>query len=184
MKHLVSLLFVIWPLSAQVERDAGQWKTWIIPSGSAMRLGAPPAGDIHEYGTSVGEDCMGRRDQPTLDHPLLGRRRAGVPLDASRNATIANSSLAGPQQTRALALVATAISEPTVASWDSKYAYGHRYPSTVDPTITTVVAVPQSPAYPSEHALTAGAAAAVLSYLFPDEAAKFSDMAYQAAIPG
>jgi len=183
MKHLVSLLFVIWPLSAQVERDAGQWKTWIIPSGSAMRLAAPPAGDITNTELQWVKDCMGRRDQPTLD--LIRYWDAGAPAYRWMQVAmqrIVNSSLAGPQQTRALALVAAAISDSTVAGWDSKYAYGRRYPSTVDPTITTVVAVPQSPSYPSEHAFTAGAAAAVLSYLFPDEAAKFSDMAYQAAI--
>ncbi len=44
-----------------------------------------------------------------------------------------------------------------------------------------MVAVPQSPSYPSEHAVAAGAAAAVLSYLFPDEAGGLSDMAHEAA---
>jgi membrane-associated phospholipid phosphatase len=126
---------------------------------------------------------MGRRDQPTLDS--IRYWDAGAPAYRWMQVAmqqIANSSLAGPQQTRALALVATAISDSTIAAWDSKYAYGRQHPSTVDPTITTVVAVPQSPSYPSEHAATAGATAAVLSYLFPDEAAKFSDMAYQAAM--
>ena len=143
MKHLVSLLFVIWPLSAQVERDAGQWKTWIIPSGSAMRLAAPPAGDITNTELQWVKGCMGRRDQPTLD--LIRYWDAGAPAYRWMQVAmqrIVNSSLAGPQQTRALALVAAAISDSTVAGWDSKYAYGRRYPSTVDPTITTVVAVP------------------------------------------
>ena len=40
---------------------------------------------------------------------------------------------------------------------------------------------PRSPSYPSEHAATAGAAAAVLSYFFPDEAAAFQAMAEEAA---
>jgi len=29
-------------LSAQVEPRAGQWKTWVIASGSAIRLPTPP----------------------------------------------------------------------------------------------------------------------------------------------
>jgi membrane-associated phospholipid phosphatase len=41
--------------------------------------------------------------------------------------------------------------------------------------------VPQSPSYPSEHAAAAGAASAVLSYLFPAQASSFADMADQAA---
>jgi membrane-associated phospholipid phosphatase len=92
-----------------------------------------------------------------------------------------NAGLPTPLQTRALALVAAAISDATVAAWDSKYAYNRVHPSDLDPTVAPVVAVPQSPSYPSEHAVTAGAAAAVLEYLFPSQAATFADMANQAA---
>src|ERR1700730_17416106 len=45
MFKLVSLitgLALAGNLSAQVEPQAGQWKTWVIPSGSALRLPAPP----------------------------------------------------------------------------------------------------------------------------------------------
>ena len=94
---------------------------------------------------------------------------------------VASSGLATPLQTRALALVAAAISDATVATWDSKYTYNRPHPSDLDPTVAPVVAVPQSPSYPSEHAAAAGAAAAVLSYLFPAQASSFADMADQAA---
>jgi membrane-associated phospholipid phosphatase len=77
--------------------------------------------------------------------------------------------------------VAAAISDATVAAWDSKYAYSRPHPSDMDAGVAPVVAVPQSPSYPSEHAVAAGAAAAVLEYLFPDQSAKFADMADQAA---
>jgi len=77
--------------------------------------------------------------------------------------------------------VAAAISDATIAAWDSKYAYNRSHPSDLDPAVAPVVAVPQSPSYPSEHAVTAGAAAAVLEYLFPDQATEFADMADEAA---
>src|SRR5436190_21814330 len=175
MKHLVSLLIVIWPVSAQVERDAGQWKTWIIPSGSAMRVAAPPASDITSTELNWVKDCMGRRDQPTLDS--IRYWDAGAPAYRWMQVAmqrIANSSLAGPQQTRALALVAAAISDSTIAAWDSKFAYNRQHASELDPTVAPVVPVPQSPPYPSEHAVAAGAATAALSYLFPDQAAGWS----------
>ncbi len=47
MFKLVSLIGVLalpGPLSAQLEPHAGQWKTWVIASGSAVRLPAPPDG--------------------------------------------------------------------------------------------------------------------------------------------
>ena len=124
MKRLATLLFVIWPLSAQVERDAGQWKTWIIPSGRAMRLSAPPASDITATELQWVKDSTSRRDQTTLD--AIHYWDAGAPAYRWMQLAmqqVVNSTLAGPQQTRALALVAAAISDSTVAAWDSKYAY-------------------------------------------------------------
>ena len=43
----IQLLFVIgWlsatQLNAQTEPQAGEWKTWVIPSGKAYRLPPPP----------------------------------------------------------------------------------------------------------------------------------------------
>ena len=91
-----------------------------------------------------------------------------------------SEGLATPLQTRALSLVAVAIYDSTVAAWDSKYAYMRQHPSEIDPSVTTVIQPTASPSYPSEHAATAGAAAAVLAYLFPDQAASLRDMADQA----
>src|SRR2546426_368746 len=77
-------------------------------------------------------------------------------------------------------ILASAIYDSTVAAWDSKYAYMRHHPSEIDPTVTTVVQPTASPSYPSEHAVTAGAAAAVLAYLFPDQASAIGEMANQA----
>jgi hypothetical protein len=44
-----------------------------------------------------------------------------------------------------------------------------------------MLAVPNSPSYPAEHAVAAGAAEAVLSYFYPSEAPLFRDMAEEAA---
>jgi membrane-associated phospholipid phosphatase len=169
-------------LSAQVEPNAGQWKTWVISSGSAMRLPPPPTGDVTTTELQWVKDCVTQRDAATLaqirywDAGSPAYRWMQIALQA-----VLNANLPTPMQTRALALTAAAISDATVASWDSKYTYNRQHPSDLDPTVAPVVAVPQSPSYPSEHAATAGAAAAVLSYLFPDQAASFAGMANQAA---
>src|SRR5215467_5890920 len=125
MCRFLALVFAVLPLSAQVEPNAGQWKTWVVSSGSAMRLPAPPASDITATELQWVKDCINRRDQTTLNG--IHYWDAGAP--AYRWMQIAlqyvvNSTLAGPQQTRALALVAAAISDATIAAWDSKYAYG------------------------------------------------------------
>jgi membrane-associated phospholipid phosphatase len=167
---------------AQVEPHAGGWKTWVIPSGSAFRLPAPPddagtAAEIQSVKNGIGERSLA----------ALGQIRfwdAGAPgyrwMQLTAQLAV-SEGLPTPMQTRALSLVAAAIYDSTVAAWDSKYAYMRRHPSEIDTTITTVVPPTASPSYPSEHAVTASAAAAVLAYLFPDKAAAVAEMAGQAA---
>ena len=169
-------------LMAQVEPGAGKWKTWVIPSGSALRLPAPPDSQITATELQWVKECIPERDQATV--AVIRYWDAGSPgyrwMQLAQQLVV-NAGLPTPLQTRALAMVAAAISDATVAAWDSKYAYNRPHPSDMDAGVAPVIAVPQSPSYPSEHAVAAGAAAAVLEYLFPDQAAKFADMADQAA---
>ena len=169
-------------LMAQVEPGAGKWKTWVIPSGSALRLPAPPDSEITATELQWVRECVSQRDQATLS--TIRYWDAGSPgyrWMRLAEQYVVSAGLSTPLQTRALALVAAAVSDATVAAWDSKYAYNRKHPSDVDPMVAPVVAVSQSPSYPSEHAAAAGAAAAVLAYLFPDRAGNLADMAGEAA---
>src|SRR5258706_5445141 len=166
----------------QIEPNAGQWKTWIIPSGTAMRLAPPPADDASASELQAVKDSVNNRDQATLN--AIHYWDAGAPAYRWMQLALqylVNTPLAGPQQTRVLALVAAAISDATVAAWDSKYTYNRPHPSDLDASVAPVVTVPHSPSYPSEHAVAAGAAAAVMSYLFPDQASKIMETAKEAA---
>src|SRR5262249_37859809 len=68
----------------------------------------------------------------------------------------------------------------TIAAWDSKYVYNRSRPSRFDRRLSTVIPNPQSPSYPSEHAVVAGAASEVLAYLFPEQASSFREKAAEA----
>jgi hypothetical protein len=80
-----------------------------------------------------------------------------------------------------MALLSVAIYDATVAAWDSKYVYNRPHPSAFDPSLTAALPNPQSPSYPSERAVIAGAASTVLSYLFPDKADDWRARADEAA---
>jgi membrane-associated phospholipid phosphatase len=86
-----------------------------------------------------------------------------------------------PRLLRGMSLMNVAIYDAMVAAWDAKYNYNRVRPSLADPTLAPLVAVPNSPSYPSEQAVAAGAAAAVLGYLYPDDAATFEAKAQEAA---
>jgi membrane-associated phospholipid phosphatase len=85
-----------------------------------------------------------------------------------------------PRAARAFALTMIAQHDATLACWDAKYTYLEPRPSMVDSTITTLFPNPQHPGYPSGHACASGGMAAVLGYLFPDEAQFFNDRAQEA----
>ena len=181
LASLISGLALAGTLSAQVEPHAGQWKTWVIASGSAMRLPAPPdaAGTAAEIAWV--KACVAARNQADLTE--IHFWDAGAPgyrwMQLTQQLAV-SKGLATPLQTRALALVAAAMYDATVAAWDSKYTYNRQHPAEMDSSISTAVTASASPSYPSEHAASAAAAAAVLVSLFPDQAAAINDMADQA----
>jgi membrane-associated phospholipid phosphatase len=82
---------------------------------------------------------------------------------------------------RVLAYMAMAMYDATIVTWNAKYTYKRSRPSDFDPRLNPVVAVPDSPSYPSEHAAVAAAAAGVLAYLFPDQANFYQKLAAEAA---
>jgi membrane-associated phospholipid phosphatase len=169
-------------LPAQVEPAAGQWKTWVIASGSALRLPPPPDAASTAAEIQWVKESGANPTQAALQQ--IAFWNAGAPgyrwMELTEQLAV-SEGLSAPYQTRAMALVAAAIYDSTVAAWDSKYFYMRQYPSQIDPTVSTVIAPPASPSYPSEHAVTAAAAATVLTYLFPDQTTMLSQMEDQAA---
>ncbi len=181
LRWLMVALTTATSLLAQVEPQAGQWKTWVIPSGGVFRLPAPPNAAQTAVENQWVKECAAGRTQAVLAQVRFWD--SGAPgyrwMQLAQQLAV-SQGLAAPLQTRALSLVAVAIYDSTVAAWDSKYAYMRQHPSEIDSGVTTVVKPTASPSYPSEHAVTAGAAAAVLAYLFPDQASSVRDMADQA----
>src|SRR5713101_4864463 len=157
--------------SAQIEPNAGEWKTWVLTSGSQLRLPAPPGSHESKEEIEVLEKLAEQRDAAALD--LIKFWDAGAPSYQWNQMTIneiKKFNVGTVRGERALALVHVAIYDATVAAWDSKYVYNRPRPSRLDKDLTTVIANPHSPSYPSEHAVAAGAASAVLAYLFATDA--------------
>jgi membrane-associated phospholipid phosphatase len=180
--YVLSLLAIAATASAQVEPNAGQWKTWVLSSGSQMRLPAPPDSTGAPADLQVVRAAVAAADADA--RTKVAYWDAGSPayqwITAASNQLLTRN-IGGPASTRALALVSVAIYDSMVAAWDSKYAYNRPRPNAADPTLQPIVSTLNSPSYPSEHAVAAGAAAAVLSYLYPDSASTFQSMAQEAA---
>jgi membrane-associated phospholipid phosphatase len=163
-----------------VEPGASTWKTWVLISASDLRIAAPPG-----WGQTLAELKTLRAAIANQDRTTMDRIRywdTGAPGQRWNEIGLAQAALArAPRGLRAMALLNVAIYDATIAAWDSKYTYNRPRPGELDSNLPTLVATPRSPSYPSEHAVVAGAAATVLSYLFPDNAQTYTDMAMQAA---
>jgi hypothetical protein len=165
-----------------VEPGAGRWRTWVLASGKEMRLPAPPdsqktAAEIQEVRALAGQRdaaALARIRHWDFGSPAYRWNEMLTDLGARDDAGTAAGI-------RAFALLNVAIHDALVAAWDSKYAHNRRRPSEIDPTITTAVSVPRSPSYPCEHAVAAGAAAAVLAAIFPKDAERLTRAADEAA---
>ena len=83
---------------------------------------------------------------------------------------------------RALALLNMALHDAAVGCWETKYFYFNPRPSHMDPDLKSVIGLPNFPSYTSGHSTFSGAAAEVLSYLFPSDAAYFEAQKDEASI--
>jgi membrane-associated phospholipid phosphatase len=154
----------------------------VLTSGSQLRPPPPPDRATGEAEGRELKALAARRDGAALerirfwDAGPAPYRWTEIAVEATQVRTF----LANAPLWRAFALVTIAMHDATVAAWDAKYAYNRPRPTEADPSLTAAVAVPRSPSYPSEHAAAAGAAAAVLGYLFPADAGEFDRLAQEA----
>src|SRR5437764_10696587 len=167
------------PHGGQIEPAAGGWTTWVLSSGRQLRL-PPPQGQASAEITQL-QALAAQRDAAALH--LIRYWDAGAPGYRWNEIAIAQALQEGIglRAYRMLALLNVAIYDATIAAWDAKYTYGRPRPSALSPALTTVLPTPLSPSYPSEHAVAAGAASAVLAYLFPKAAQVFAAKAEKAA---
>ncbi len=170
------------PVAGQtIEPNAGSWRTWALTSGKAVRAPAPPDAAATRAELDWVRGAVAEKD-PSIA-ASVAYWDAGAPSYRWMQ-LITNRILSGapvtPYSHRLYTYVSMAMYDATVATWDSKYTYNRARPSELDPALKTKLSTPRSPSYPSEHAATAAAAAGVLSYFFPNEAAAFQSLAEQA----
>ena len=161
------------------DADAGQWRTWVLANGAALRPLPPPADASTETAAEIAEIvAIQQALTPTQD--ALVRKWDALPTSAWHELALdlfgfywillPDVRVATPARSaRAFALLHVAMYDALVATWDAKYAYERRPPARADARVRALVPVADVPSYPSEHAAAAAAAAAVLIYLFPKE---------------
>ncbi|MGQ0647500.1 MAG: phosphatase PAP2 family protein, partial [Gemmatimonadaceae bacterium] len=164
---------------------AGTWRTWVIPSGSAYRLGPPPtltsARFIADLAELRGLAAGGRTASQITAARYWATDAPSLRWELFVDAELRQRDWSIPHAARARAYVSAAIYDAAVACWDTKYAYWLARPITVDPALNTVFGTPPFPSYPSGHSTMSTAAAVVMSELFPDGKATWLHHAEEAS---
>ena len=159
----------------QIEPNAGTWKTWVIPSGSSLRLPAP---DRSQDSAEIAALKAIPRDTQALES--VAYWNAGSPSYRWVQIMLEQYdkvAVAPIRNIRTMSMMNVAIYDAIIAAWDSKYVFKRARPSSRDTSLSTVIPNPASPSYPSEQAVVAGAASSILAYIYPNDAQRFNDLA-------
>src|ERR1700730_1874503 len=178
---LVSVVAAAHAADDPVESKIGTWKTRVISSGHEFQVAAPPNDAATSAELGELKSLANKRDAAAKD--LIAYWNVGPPSYRWHEIALSEvmrNNLPWNYGMRDFALVHVAIYDALIAAWDSKFAYNRKRPSEFDTSLATEFSNPRSPSYPAEVAVAAGAAATVLSYLFPDRASYFADKAEEA----
>lgn len=169
----------------------GKVKTWMMtPTDLATeRPGPPPSTSSSQMQQELAEvkNAVSNitRDQIAIVYKWADGVSTPTPpghWNAIASESLANAHFSEVRTARAFALLNMAMHDAAVGCWDAKFAYYNPRPSQLDPSIKTVVGLPNFPSYTSGHSTFSAAAAAVLSYLFPASASQFEALRDEAAI--
>jgi membrane-associated phospholipid phosphatase len=168
----------------------GQVKTWMLTPADVVnvRPGPPPStsSDQMKQETAAVKNAVEhitRAQLATVYKWNDGANSVTPPghWNAIAVPYISKAAFSEVRTARAFALLNMALHDSGVGCWDAKYAYFNPRPSQMDPTIKVEIGLPNFPSYVSGHSDFSAAAAEVLSYLFPADAAYFASQRDEAA---
>lgn len=167
-----------------VEKSAGDWKPLVVDDAASFRPAPPPAFDSAEAKAEIEELKRLQAQRSEDDRTAIAywnANAAPIPWSELTDQTLIDSKWVPTRASRALAIVHAAMFDATVATWNAKAHYRRAIPRQIESSLSPLAGDESIASYPSEHAAVAGAAAAALSYLFPEKAADFKAKAQAAA---
>ncbi|MDF2158921.1 phosphatase PAP2 family protein [Algoriphagus sp. CAU 1675] len=183
-----------------IDEDAGFWKPILLESGSDLSVPNPTSVSSPEYQMELEQvkeaiRTMNEQQRKNVNYwtnnPVIRWNEIALELIAKYN-LIPGPNEDGtytlpspndpdgppvfpfahpPYASRALAYLSVAQYDGLIAAWYHKFRFGRKAPFEVDPEIPHAYVTNQIPAYPSGGAVVASASRAILTAMFPLEAA-------------
>jgi hypothetical protein len=179
------------PVRAPMLMNFGSVKAWTMTPAEVVSLepGPPPSTSSDQMKADLAEV------KRTTDN--LTREQLAIALkwnDGAGTATppghwnaiaasyVRDARMSEVRAARVYAVLNMAMHDVSVGCWDTKMKNFNPRPAQLDPTIKTMIGLPNFPSYPSGHSTYSAAAAVILSNFFPQGAADFQAMAEEAGI--
>ncbi len=169
----------------------GKVKTFLFDSLTAVSLrpGPPPSTTSQKMKDETAE-VLSYAKNDTRDHYRIvhfwadgvGTYTPPGHWDAVAAEDFIQQNFSEVRWARNMALLNMAEMDAAIVCWDTKYFYFNPRPTQLNPAIKTLTGIPNFPSYISGHSTFSGAAAAVLSYIIPNNAAKYNAMATEASL--
>ncbi|MBV9653663.1 MAG: phosphatase PAP2 family protein [Acetobacteraceae bacterium] len=163
----------------------GNWVPWVLRSADQFRPPPPPAPRSPQM---VAELTELKNFSRTPVSTRLSWFWAAVPelreWIAITNLKIFETRISEdpPKAARAMALLGIASFDSFIGCMEAKYHYLAPRPFQMDRNISMIFPAPNHPSYPAAHGCGDGAAEAILSSLFPHDAAYFKARAEEGAM--
>jgi len=156
-------------------------RPFFMKSSDQLRPPPPPARGSAEYSTDSAEvRTISDTRTPEQIAIAQGYATASAPFTAGFQNLMADDLIRDHHRTeheaaRILAYANAAAFDAQIACFDAKFTYWFIRPSQADKNISTVVALPNHPSYPSAHACITSAIMNVLIDAFPSERDRLQD---------
>jgi hypothetical protein len=169
----------------------GQVKTWTMTAAEAISIepGPPPSTSSPQMKADLAEvkSTVDNLTREQLAIALKWNDGAGTATppghwNAIASGYVRDARMSEVRAARAFALLNMGLHDASVGCWDTKMKNFNPRPAQLDPSIKTMIGLPNFPAYPSGHSTYSAMAAATLGYLFPQGANEFKAMADEAGI--
>lgn len=177
-----------WSSRTPVEPGATTWRTLPMPDPHSFDCPPPPANDADETRAELRELRRMTTHRTPWDIEEIYTWSKREPSPDTHWADLADElatkhRLSPPAAARVQCFLCEAIHAALICAWHHKWRYLRPRPTDLDYRIdTSVIPVPQHPAYPSGHSTVGGAAAAVLKQFFPGDACEIDDLAEESGI--
>jgi hypothetical protein len=163
----------------------GQWRPWLMTSGSQCRPAPPPAPGSPEFAAALA-DVKRRATTMTASEKAIFDFWSANNLPAVFTdlafALMSQEGASPARAARVMAAVATSADDSIISAWDAKFYYWSLRPIQADPTIPLLAPTPPYPDYTSGFTAFITGLSEPIGYFFPSELARLRQIQEEGAI--